>query len=265
MSLATIERIRGLVVESGNLPTFIDAEGKLPTQLPVEESDHVSSATFYRLYLASLLPDDVDTVIHLDLDVVATRSASELFSIDLKAPLAAVDHALPEEAKRLFGDRLGTYFQAGVLLIDLAHWRRQNVESRFHEILEKDRERIRWWDQDVLNIAFANEWQRLPIWFNACGSVRGMISPSELEDSAVLIHYDGHRKPWVRYSPHRYSEFWYTSFEQCFGYSLSEQLKREMARERLINRLLWPIRVAGIDRRVWRRLVQRFAHQTSGR
>jgi len=257
MDVPTIERIRSLVLESGHQPTFIDAEKSLPASLPLKETDHVSSATFYRLYSASLLPDDIDTVIHLDLDVVAARSALELFSIDLESPIAAVDHARPEEAKRVFGDHLGTYFQAGILLIDLVQWRLANVEERFREILERERDRIRWWDQDVLNIAFASNWQRLPIWLNACSNVRTLISPSELENSAVFIHYDGHRKPWARYSPHRYSEYWYTAFEDCFGYSLADQLRRELAIERLKNRFVWPIRAGRFARRVLGKLVKR--------
>lgn len=240
-----IARIRSLVLESGHNPTFINAELILPDSLPIKATDHVSSATFYRLFLPTLLPQDVESVIHLDLDVVALRSARKLFELDFDSPVAAVDHARPEEAKRVFGDQLGTYFQAGILVIDLVQWRSKNVEVSFKEILKNHRDRIRWWDQDVLNIAFDGAWQRLPMWFNVCSNIRAIISDRELEDSAVFIHYDGHRKPWVRYSPHRYSEFWYAAFEDCFGYSLKAELKQKMDTERFKNRLMWPIRMGG--------------------
>lgn len=113
MGLPAIERIHSLVIESGRQLSFIEADKSLQASPPLKETGQVSSATFYLLYIASLLPDDVHTVINLDLDFVAVRSALELFSTDLESPIAAVGHSRPEEAKRVFGDRLGTYFQAG--------------------------------------------------------------------------------------------------------------------------------------------------------
>jgi lipopolysaccharide biosynthesis glycosyltransferase len=238
----TIVRLRDLVIAAGHRPHFVDAEKKLPLNLPISVTDHVSTATFYRLYIASLLPHDLETVIHLDLDLVAVRSAHELFTAELEFPVAAVDHASPTDSRRVFGDTLGTYFQAGVLVIDLVQWRTKDVETRFRKILEHEGHRIRWWDQDVLNIAFQNDWQRLPIWFNVNSSQRKNITVSELTSSAILIHYDGSRKPWVRFSPQKYSDYWYTSFEQCFGYSLRKSLRRKMAYDRLKSQVLWPIR-----------------------
>lgn len=255
MNSNAIHRIQRLVIESGHRPEFIDAEKRLPAALPIKKSDHVSRATFYRLYLASLLPQDVQTVIHLDLDIVALRSARELFEINLEFPIAAVDHATPRESRRIFGDRLGTYFQAGVLLVDLAHWRFRNVESQFEEILDKNQESIMWWDQDVLNMAFANDWQRLPLWLNVSSAIRGIISPAELENSAVLVHYDGSRKPWIRYSPQKYSEFWYASYEKIYGYSLKESLKRKMLMERWKRWLAWPFRAGMAAFRAFLRFV----------
>lgn len=257
MSDGAISRLADVVLESGHNPTFIDAEVVLPDSLPIKATDHVSAATFYRLYIATLLPENVESVIHLDLDVVAVKSGRALFEFDLHSPVAAVDHARPEEAKRVSGDALGTYFQAGVLVANLGQWRIQEIETSFGNILKNDQARIRWWDQDVLNIAFSDAWQRLPIWFNVCSNIRGIITPRELAESAVFIHYDGHRKPWIRYSAHAYAEYWYTAFEDCFGFSLADELKRKMIVERRKSRLVWLTRAVRFARRLWSRLPPR--------
>lgn len=110
---STIQQWVCLRLSESTVSSSNQADKSLQASPPLKETDQVSSATFYLLYIASLLPDDVHTVIGLDLDFVAVRSALEVFSTDLESPTAAVGHSRPEEAKRVFGDRLGTYFQAG--------------------------------------------------------------------------------------------------------------------------------------------------------
>lgn len=255
----TMNQLADLVARSGHIPVFLDAERRLPDNLPIGKGDHVSPATFYRLSLSSILPPELESVVHLDLDTVAVRSIRELFTLELKYPVAAADHASPADSRRISGDKLGTYFQAGVLVIDLKLWRLGNFEKRFQEILVRKQGQLLWWDQDVLNHAFMNNWQRLPIWFNVGKSVRNLVSVAELSRSARLIHYDGNRKPWVRFSPQTYSAYWYECFEECFGFSLRQQLEREMRQTQLKAFFLSPLFLLT---RTFRKLLQPLLRST---
>ena len=139
-------------------------------------------------------------------------------------PLAAIDHLSSQDSFRLFGEMSGNYFQAGVLVIDLDIWRAQEIEQIFNKILSEEKNRILWWDQDVLNIAFEGRWQRLPLWFNVCNQVRKIIDVRVIESNVRFIHLDGSSKPWRRYSSEAHAKSWYLAYEDCFGKPFKRKL-----------------------------------------
>jgi lipopolysaccharide biosynthesis glycosyltransferase len=222
LSLESRLTLREVVEPSGILLKFRPVSLSSLGDLPLAQSDHVSEATYYRLLVHDLLPKKVSSVVYLDVDLVAVSSVRELFSIELDQPVAAVDHSSPSMSFRLWGPLLGGYFQAGVLIIDLVRWRAENVSATFAQILKNDRERIRWWDQDVLNIAFQNNWQRLPYWFNVTKFVREFVTPEEMRQTSRLIHFTGSRKPWnSQQSRIPDSDQWQKFYELEFGKPLA--------------------------------------------
>lgn len=66
---------------------------------------HLSVATYYRLILEDILPQDIHRVIYLDCDMIVRHSLMPLWEMDLEAKaLAAVpdlSEALPERYQRL--------------------------------------------------------------------------------------------------------------------------------------------------------------------
>lgn len=176
----------------------------------------MSPATFYRLFIAEILPPDIDQAVYLDADMLALRSIAGLFDEPLHELVAAADHCSPDNEIRLWGERGGTYFQAGVLVIHLQSWREQAILQRFLEVMTNHQERIQFWDQDVLNIALRDRWQRLPIWCNVCGSVLQALPLRLIKDQAALIHYSGRSKPWIAYAPSPFTTLWDQSYESAF-------------------------------------------------
>jgi lipopolysaccharide biosynthesis glycosyltransferase len=212
LSQVSIEDLKDFFSVFHYAPVFLDIEQQVPSDLPISESDHVTRATFYRLYLPSILPQEVNSVVYLDVDTLAIDSIRALFTSSLgDSLLGAVDHFSPHEELRLWGDVGGTYFNAGVLLINLQMWRHANVETIFQEILRSQLSRLRWWDQDVLNIAFKDQWQRIPMWFNSHFSVLQLAGLSSIKSNAKLIHYTGATKPWNNQSPHQVELLWHKS------------------------------------------------------
>lgn len=223
LSDSAIEQTLAFLKDRSLHAEFIDCRNFLPDGLPLKSSDHVSKATFYRLFLASLLPSNVDSAVYLDLDLVAIRGIDELFEVPLRHPIAAADHMSPVLSFQCHGPAGGSYFNAGVLLIDLAWWRRSDIENRFLEVLAKERHRIRWWDQDVLNLAFTDDWQRLPVWYNVTSSVLDALGPKDCLLQGRILHFDGTNKPWTASTYHPYARIWLASYSEVFGTSFDSK------------------------------------------
>jgi lipopolysaccharide biosynthesis glycosyltransferase len=226
--------------------SFINTSSRLPDDLPLAENDHVSRATFYRLYVASVLPDEIESVVYLDSDAVVSRSIRYLFEIELTHPVAAVDALSPYDQLRVWGNHSGNYFGAGVLIIDLNIWRSSDCESLFNKILSNERSRISWWDQCVLNIAFENNWQRLPIWFNVTRYVVRSVDPTLLNTESRFLHFDGGEKPWKYNVDAPHASCWYQSYSECFGKPFDRSV---------LKRLLWT-RLGGAIKRILKHALQ---------
>jgi len=215
LSSSSIRDLQLFVEKYNRTLLFLDSQELIGDNLPV--SRHVSKATYYRLYVASMLPESISSVVYLDSDAVVVRSLRALFEIPLDQPLAAADHFSLRDSFRLWGDKSGTYFQAGVLVIDLIAWRSSHIEATFSSILANQSDRITWWDQDVLNIAFENQWQRLPIWYNVPKEVRRELGSDAVLQNMCYLHYDGEIKPWLFEVNDCYGNEWYQAYQECFG------------------------------------------------
>ena len=209
----------------GYKPCFLNASHLLPSSIPLKDSDHVSKATYYRLYCHRLVPDHVSSAVYIDVDTFACGSIDKLFSLELKSPIAATDHCSPVDQLRLWGVVGGLYFQAGVLVIDLQYWRKSNMEVVFNAIITNSKDKILWWDQDVLNLAFANNWQRIPLTFNANQHLFACLEldpPQNIHLDCVfkdikLIHFDGPNKPWANGLNRPFANLWLDAYEALFN------------------------------------------------
>ena len=90
-------------------------------------------STFFRLFLCTILPDNLDRCIYLDCDTVVRHSLREFWETDLEDKIvAAVDDCRSDRYKTELNLPCdSTYTNNGVLLIDLKSWREMNVEKDF--------------------------------------------------------------------------------------------------------------------------------------
>jgi lipopolysaccharide biosynthesis glycosyltransferase len=94
-----------------------------------------SLGTYFRFFVGELLPANLHRVLYIDGDAFPRCHLGELWSIDLAGAVVAAAPDFPgtfemwgEETCRRFGvGPRAPYFNAGVMLIDLAAWRRQDV------------------------------------------------------------------------------------------------------------------------------------------
>jgi lipopolysaccharide biosynthesis glycosyltransferase len=182
--------------------------------LPIGEYDHLSVETYYRLVLESAFDDSVQRVIYLDADLVVLGDLSDLAAIDLggKTVGAVMDFAIRRwggprtcealKSQRQHADR--SYFNAGVLVIDLDAWRRKRVRDLAVRFLFENQGRIHCWDQDALNHALGGDWCELdPRWNRMCYWERQEFPDPPFSDEVMaslstpnIVHFTGRRKPW---------------------------------------------------------------------
>ncbi|GAB3066858.1 glycosyltransferase family 8 protein [Micromonospora schwarzwaldensis] len=188
-----------------------DAVSHLPGSV-MNGLEYISSAMYLRLLLADLVPDEVDRILYLDTDILCTGDLRPLYDTELNgAPLAAVRDAftltfahnggipgLDEEEVGSLADR--KYFNSGVLLIDVASWRNNGFTERCIRYLEQNAGKLRYPDQDALNVVFDGIWHELPkIWNEMESHELEWVGRSLTE--ARLLHFAGPYKPWQKDFP----------------------------------------------------------------
>jgi lipopolysaccharide biosynthesis glycosyltransferase len=183
---------------------------------------YISLATYYRLVIPTLLPNEYKKAIYLDCDLVVNCDLGKLWDIDLKenAILAAQDQGalyISSPAGLLNYQELGIspdakYFNAGVLVMNLEKWRTDNIVAQAIECARNKQEFIRWHDQDVLNMILAGKWGELdPRWnqmpqaFTYSSWSNSPFSENvynNLVSAPYIVHFSSASKPWNSRKPH---------------------------------------------------------------
>lgn len=205
----SLDRLEGMVTRLGGTMARVLVPDERLMGLPTH--DFTKKATWYRIMYPDLLPD-ADRVLHLDADLIVTDTLAPLWGIDLGANyLAAVDNVIePEYADR--PAKLGLpsdqrYFNAGVMLMDLAALRRDGCSQALYAYGVGHAGELVWRDQDVLNVVLGSRRLTLHPRWNVMNSMvtysfaKSFFAVGELdralEDPAVR-HFEGpaHNKPW---------------------------------------------------------------------
>lgn len=182
-------------------------------------------STFSRLFYASLLPEDVDKVIHVDCDTMVLSSLQPLWDTDIEGKVVA-------GALECIGDNykteLGlspddTYINAGNVLLNLKKIREDNTEELFKEYIH-NHSQLSFVDQAVINACLSNDEKLvIPLRYNLYSiiyyvkynnlkhakRVRQYYTPAEVNKALqdpCIVHFtscfmDGTR-PWMENNSH---------------------------------------------------------------
>ena len=119
------------------------------------QKQRLSMVVFYRCVLASILPSTISRVIYLDSDTLVLGSLKELWDTNLnQLALAGVQDTVspnPSYFERLQYAPSYNYINGGVLLLNLAYWRKHNIEQQCIKYYQQYPDRIILNDQDILN------------------------------------------------------------------------------------------------------------------
>ena len=158
---------------------------------------HFSIVTYYRLFIASLFPQ-YDKILYLDCDLVILGDISELYRTELGSNiLGAAPEQFVQNTKefRLYAERaLGLapdgYVNAGVLLINLEEFRKNNIEQQFvrliteydFDLLDPDQAYLNYLCRGKIHV-LPNGWNKEPM-------------PLACEGNKNIVHYALYKKPW---------------------------------------------------------------------
>ena len=209
-----------------------DVVAKFP--LPKDEGlKHISRATYYRLFMAELLPKEVHKVIYLDCDIIVDANIQDLWDIDLNEHAIA---AVPQVGSGFEAFRLGYpveygYFNAGVNVLNLDYFRKNNITAKLIDYISVNYSYIKYHDQDTLNAVLFDkclhllpQWNMSSVAYKAFldkhgDSINGKIINEYKKEKAniklfrnnpPILHYVSKPKPWNRNCVHPlYQKYYY--------------------------------------------------------
>jgi lipopolysaccharide biosynthesis glycosyltransferase len=274
-------RLSASLERPGIAINWIAAATALP-DLPVW--GRLSRTVYQRLAVPDLLPETVTKAIWLDCDVVVRQDVARLWDTDLgdKYVFAVQDMIVPYVSSFMGISRhaeLGLpatakYFNAGVMLVNLALWRADGVTDRVIAYLDRYRDDVVFLEQEGLNAVLAGRWGELDPRWNQNASVSGQrfYRPRHLDAATYervvrdpwIIHFSGRIKPWTTRRPSASRAVYYRYLDQSpwRGWrprrGVAEFLLGAYESSRLRN-VLYPAEKWGVEaaRRLTRRRLRR--------
>jgi lipopolysaccharide biosynthesis glycosyltransferase len=154
ISTAEEEQVASMVEQHGGAISFLRIADSEIEGLPTK--GFTRKATWYRIFLPELL-GDVDRILYLDADLIVVDTVAPLWELDLDGFwVGAVtnvfqdNHLQRPKELGLAGPQV--YFNAGVLLMNLASMRRDGRTQALLDFGVTNAERLEWRDQDALNV-----------------------------------------------------------------------------------------------------------------
>jgi lipopolysaccharide biosynthesis glycosyltransferase len=210
--LTTSERgdICSYISINEGLISFYKVSQKDIQGMVIPEKSYFTIATYYRLFFPSLIPARYEKVLYLDTDLVINGELSSLYNTDLLGMPVGV---VVEESGVKSRPDLGiydeyVYFNSGVMLMNIAEWNRQGITEKAIRFIHEHPEKIRWVDQDALNVVLQKNYYRLDAKYNVINTDIPRELPKKQYRSflknKVVIHYTlSENKPWYYFSGHK--------------------------------------------------------------
>ena len=162
---------------------------------------------YARLLVPYLLPPKIDVILYLDADIICLSDFSEIFQINIGENVIAAREdigykkfnsimfsrgtSIIPNYKELGISGENSYFNSGVMLIDVQKWKSELVSNKVLDLTFNNTKHLILWDQYGLNISLVKKWFNLDEKWNV------MQCPKE-NDTVVFRHF-------AKYKPTNYN------------------------------------------------------------
>jgi len=187
---------------------------------------HFSESIYSRFLIESIIPQSIDKIIYLDVDMVNLVDIQELWDLPLNGDLllrASVDTGSNSpHIKEKFG--LVKYFNSGILLINLKEWRKRHISSLCIDFIKANKREVECPDQDALNVILKGLWIELDFSWNF-HSGHYVLNPLPKDVIVKIVHFAGIYKPWqyVSLDPFRDKYFQYLKLTPWHDFKYSDK------------------------------------------
>lgn len=230
----------------------IDAS-KFDSRLP--RNNQWSLETYYRLMLFDILPEDVNRLLYIDVDMIVNKSIANLYHADFDgadliacADLCGTHYSKFMRKKQLqmfkpLLDQGYQYFNAGMIVFNVASLREKYNFDFYAKVMAED------WnfemdapDQDILNYVHAGnviyaDWSEFDL-FARIAHENG-ITYKEVANQTTLIHFSG-AKPWETCNYHFDIEklWWDYAKETIYYPELLEIFMENSISDQIVERIM---------------------------
>jgi lipopolysaccharide biosynthesis glycosyltransferase len=206
--------------EIAELGAFISAHGSRLVVIRVDDDwfqdapvlFHYTKEMYFRLLAYQLLPQDLDRILYLDPDILVLNSVRKLYDTSIDGFLYAAafhDKISVREINRirLLPYEIESYYNSGVLLMNLEQLRWEADEKEIFRFVEENRAKLVMPDQDILNALYAKQIKSLDeLYYNYDAryyiyyklTTNGSFDMDRVINETVFLHFCGKKKPWSK-------------------------------------------------------------------
>jgi lipopolysaccharide biosynthesis glycosyltransferase len=215
-------------------------------------SERISTVTYSWNVMAEIINPDVDRLIYMDGDMIVLNDIRPLWETDMNGCIiAAVDDIAAMKFKEY--DRLNIpekfgYFNSGVILIDRKQWVKNDFSNKVLTYARENAEILKFQDQDAGNAvlkdrrkALDQKWnQQVGIYFlrkKFLNSIYSEEAVEEIKNNPVIVHFNGHEKPWDYANLHPYKN----KFNYFLEISKIQKPKEKISLRKTAKKLVYRI------------------------
>lgn len=256
------EKLRKTVMPFENLIDFFVVDDIVLQQAMSVECSYYPRYVFYRLFAFKFLPANLHTILYLDCDIIIRNDLQGLWDTNMfmfgiagvpDTTEASIMHYNDLEYPSIEG-----YFNAGVILINLDYWRENKIEEKILDTITNKRDKLKFHDQDVLNLVFHNSKKRLHIKYNVQSgfyytprfySFEYLKYKDELEEGKcdpVILHLCG-PQPWSKGCSHPFKNEFFKYQNQTLWKNSPLWKNRRSLSKRVFDALRRPLKRFGVS------------------
>ncbi|MBQ7579537.1 MAG: glycosyltransferase family 8 protein [Clostridia bacterium] len=204
---------------------FYDVKNMLePIKNTLPDMFYYTLAAYFRLFIEKAFPQ-YDKAIYLDCDVVLLSDIAELYNTDIGDNLVGAIYEQntdrSDDFRNYVEDNIGipyyTYFNSGVMVMNLKEFRKFKVQDRFLNMLTTYNFDCLAPDQEYINVICHGRVKYLPTGWNKHSF------PEPPEGELKLCHYALSNKPWHYDDVINGEYFWkYAKKSEFYNQILSE-------------------------------------------
>lgn len=235
-------------------------------QFIVRSTDHITIEAYYRFFIPELLPDDIDKVLYLDVDIICTGKIKDLFNEVLGSNiLGMVGDCVYNDVRnfnRLPYEKEYNYYNSGVILFNLKLFREEKCMNKLIDFVLTNPEKCIYHDQDAINYVLKDrikniDWSYnvqkyfwfVSYWLKPETLPRRMFGQDYIKKeywnslyegvkNPKLVHFTDRDKPWkTDYYP-IYTKVWRYFFYNFAGGSKKDLEKPKLSKMQTIKNFL---------------------------